>query len=70
MKVQDLSEKLAYEALYMPNGGAEISDGYTSDLLSDVMANAPEGRSAYYHTGPQEYCCSLRPCRNPGHCSV
>ena len=42
MKVQDLSEKLAYEALYMPNGGAEISDGYTSDLLSDVMANAPE----------------------------
>ncbi len=42
MIVQDFSEKLGYEALFVPDPNAEISDGYTSDLLSDVMANAPE----------------------------
>jgi len=42
VKVKDLSEKLNYECL-VPDGNEEdICDGYTSDLLSDVMGNAPE----------------------------
>lgn len=43
MKVEDLERQLGYEALYLPDPGVAVADGYTSDLLSDVMANAPEG---------------------------
>lgn len=42
MKIQELSDKLAYECLVPQAGEEEISGGYTSDLLSDVMGNAPE----------------------------
>jgi hypothetical protein len=42
MTVQEIGSKLGYKDLVLPNGNAEISDGYTSDLLSDVMGNAPE----------------------------
>ena len=42
MKIKNLHETLEYEAVYMPEPEAEIVDGYTSDLLSDVMANAPD----------------------------
>ena len=43
MKVSDLEGSLGYEALFVPDGSEQILDGYTSDLLSDVMANAPDG---------------------------
>jgi hypothetical protein len=42
MKVKDLSEKLEYECLVSRGNEEEINGGYTSDLLSDVMGNAPE----------------------------
>jgi len=43
MTVQHMGEALGYKALVMPRPDAEVLDGYTSDLLSDVMGNAPEG---------------------------
>jgi len=42
MRLQTLSDTLQYDALFLPDPEAEILDGYTSDLLSDVMANAPD----------------------------
>ena len=42
MKVQDLAEKLQYECLVSKGNSEKITEGYTSDLLSDVMGNAPE----------------------------
>ncbi|MBF9015456.1 MULTISPECIES: iron-sulfur binding hydrogenase [unclassified Oceanispirochaeta] len=42
MKVKDLAEKLSYECLVSEGNEEEILDGYTSDLLSDVMGNSPE----------------------------
>jgi len=42
MKVKDLEDLLHYECLVPEGIEEEISDGYTSDLLSDVMGNAPE----------------------------
>jgi len=42
MKVQDLADKLEYECLVSEGNDGEITGGYTSDLLSDVMGNAPE----------------------------
>ena len=41
MKEQDIVEKLGYECSLEGSGG-DIGAGYTSDLLSDVMGNAPE----------------------------
>jgi len=43
MKITELHEQLGYRTIYLPDPDAQITDGYTSDLLSDVMANAPEG---------------------------
>jgi hypothetical protein len=43
MTVRDIAEKLGYKTLVMPKPEAILTDGYTSDLLSDVMGNAPEG---------------------------
>lgn len=42
MKLQQLSDQLNYKPIVLSDGSIEISDGYTSDLLSDVMGNAPE----------------------------
>lgn len=42
MTIKDLEDKLGYEALWEGYPDAEIKDGYTSDLLSDVMGNAPD----------------------------
>ncbi len=43
MKVSELAGKLGYEIVTEKYNDNEIADGYTSDLLSDVMGNAPEG---------------------------
>lgn len=43
MKCSELAEKLGYTVLSGGAEEAEITGGYTSDLLSDVMGNAPEG---------------------------
>lgn len=42
MKQSDIETKLAYETVCINSDGAEISNAYTSDLLSDVMGNAPD----------------------------
>ncbi len=43
MKCITLAEQLGYTLLSGSGESAEITSGYTSDLLSDVMGNAPEG---------------------------
>lgn len=43
MKISDIQALENYTCLQGEYEDAEISDGYTSDLLSDVMANAAEG---------------------------
>ncbi len=42
MRVADFSEGFGFEAVCVPRADAPIVDGYSSDLLSDVMANAKE----------------------------
>ena len=42
MKISDLEKKLGYAPLWEGYEEGEIADGYTSDLLSDVMGNAPD----------------------------
>lgn len=42
MKISDLEKQLGYESLTPGYEEGELLDGYTSDLLSDVMGNAPE----------------------------
>ncbi len=42
MKTGELATSLGLEAVCVPQSDARIVDGYTSDLLSDVMANAGE----------------------------
>ncbi|MBL7006725.1 MAG: iron-sulfur binding hydrogenase [Spirochaetia bacterium] len=42
MKSNILSKTLHYTQIYVPDQEIEISSGYTSDLLSDVMGNAQE----------------------------
>jgi hypothetical protein len=42
MKITELKDKLKYEELCGGSAQGIIEDGYTSDLLSDVMGNAPE----------------------------
>ena len=41
MKLVDLIAKTGYSVLSEGNNDADIKAGYTGDLLSDVMANAP-----------------------------
>jgi len=41
MKVQEIQDCIAGEAKVPGDPAAEIQDAYTSDLLSDVMGNAP-----------------------------
>ena len=42
MNVKELSTKLEYTVFALPEPLAEVANGYTSDLLSDVMGNAEE----------------------------
>lgn len=42
MTVADLGGSLGYECVQDQYEDGNVSTGYTSDLLSDVMANAPE----------------------------
>ncbi|MBN2875543.1 MAG: iron-sulfur binding hydrogenase, partial [Spirochaetales bacterium] len=43
MKIEHLSTRYGFEAVLVPDGLVDIVDAYSSDLLSDVMANAVEG---------------------------
>ncbi|ORC30246.1 iron-sulfur binding hydrogenase [Marispirochaeta aestuarii] len=43
MKITDLHDQLGYRTINLPDPDTRITDGYTSDLLSDVIANAPDG---------------------------
>ncbi len=46
MKLEDIARELAFTVLtpgVTAGQGAEIERGYASDLLSDVLAHAPEG---------------------------
>ena len=46
MKLDDIASKLGFTALTPDASGsreAEVDRGYASDLLSDVLAHAPEG---------------------------
>lgn len=44
MKLKDIAEKLSLEVACIPEGlNSEVSGGYASDLLSDVLAHAQEG---------------------------
>ena len=44
MKIKDIIEKLKLKALAgQENLDADVTGGYTSDLLSDVIANSNEG---------------------------
>lgn len=42
MTVSEISARLGLEAACVPKPEAAVTEGYASDLLSDVMANAPE----------------------------
>ncbi len=43
MKVELLAASAALRSVCIPDPAREITQGFTSDLLSDVMANAEEG---------------------------
>lgn len=40
--LKEMAQKLNWEIFVMENPEATVSDGYTGDLLSDVMGNANE----------------------------
>ena len=42
MKIRETAERLKFEILNTKFEDAELLDGYTSDLLSDVIGNAPD----------------------------
>jgi len=42
MKIEKIIKELSCDVL-ADGGEQEVADGYTSDLLSDVMGNCPEG---------------------------
>lgn len=42
MKISEIAAQLGYVITVMPNTDWDITHGYTSDLLSDVMGNAPD----------------------------
>ena len=42
MKIGEMANKMNLEAVYSDWEDSEITGGYTSDLLSDVMANAKQ----------------------------
>lgn len=42
MKLSELVSQAGLEVLTLPDGGVEVQNAYTSDLLSDVMGHCPE----------------------------
>lgn len=42
MKISDLETKLGYQCLQPDYEDRPVTEGYTSDLLSDVMGNCPD----------------------------
>lgn len=42
MIIQDIANLKGYRTVVMTDATQTITDGYTSDLLSDVMGNAPD----------------------------
>ncbi len=42
MKLSELAAQADLEVIVLPDGGVEVQNGYTSDLLSDVMGHCPE----------------------------
>ncbi len=42
MKLSYLTDTLSYKALWKADNDQSVQQAYTSDLLSDVMGNAPE----------------------------
>lgn len=42
MKLKEITTKLGYKEIVAPDALGEFSAAYTSDLLSDVMGNAPD----------------------------
>jgi len=42
MKIAAIASRFGLEALLVPSDTTQVTAGYTSDLLSDVMANAVE----------------------------
>ena len=45
MKFGEIAKKMQLETIFSEQEDFEISGGYTSDLLSDVMANAKAGQA-------------------------
>ena len=45
MKFGEIAKKMQLETIFAEQEDFEISGGYTSDLLSDVMANAKAGHA-------------------------
>ena len=43
MTLQEIIDACGLEPVHIPAAAVEIAAGYTSDLLSDVMAHCPEG---------------------------
>jgi hypothetical protein len=43
MKLSDIAEQLGWTALWAPDEDREVSRGYASDMLSDVLVHAPRG---------------------------
>jgi hypothetical protein len=44
MTISELAGRLGFEALSLPSPGAEVTGGYTGDLLSWVMGRARAGQ--------------------------
>jgi hypothetical protein len=42
MKLSEFVETTGFEVLCLPDASVTVDEGYTSDLLSDVVANCPE----------------------------
>ena len=42
MKISEISNVIGYECVQSTFDDEDVAVGYTSDLMSDVMANAPE----------------------------
>ena len=42
MKLKDIISACGLEAVVLPDDNVEITSGYTSDLLSDVMGHCPD----------------------------
>jgi predicted transcriptional regulator len=42
MKLSEFVETTGFEVLCLPDASVTVEEGYTSDLLSDVVSNCPE----------------------------